>query len=141
MNSMTARAYHVTRLDDDQVESLHEKENRIGYPSTPGMIKQSFRLSEIGQVPDEMSEKQESQIVAIYERTRNEYKKNHTGCCFKNAEGFFDRADLACKQNADLVVVHQSDWLIRTDRHLSMQTPTTGGKARETIRSRLDRAE
>lgn len=140
MNAMTARAYHVTRLDDDQVESLHERENGIGYPVTPFMIKQSFSLSEIGQVPDEMSEKQESQIVAIYERTRNEYKKNHAGCCFKNADGFFDRSDTACKQNADLVVVHQSDWLIRTDRHLSMQTPTTGGKARETIRSRLDRA-
>jgi UDP-N-acetylenolpyruvoylglucosamine reductase len=137
---MTARAYHVTRLDDDQVESLHERENGIGYPVTPFMIKQSFSLSEIGQVPDEMSEKQESQIVAIYERTRNEYKKNHAGCCFKNADGFFDRSDTACKQNADLVVVHQSDWLIRTDRHLSMKTPTAGGKARETIRSRLDRA-
>jgi len=140
VNAMTARAYHVTRLDDDQVESLHERENGIGYPVTPFMIKQSFSLSEIGQVPDEMSEKQESQIVAIYERTRNEYKKNHAGCCFKNADGFFDRSDTACKQNADLVVVHQSDWLIRTDRHLSMKTPTAGGKARETIRSRLDRA-
>ncbi len=104
------------------------------------MIKKKFGLSDIGEVPGDLYEKPESQITAIYERTRNEYKKNHTGCCFKNAEGFFDRADLACKQNADLVVVHQSDWLIRTDRHLSMQTPTTGGKARETIRSRLDRA-
>jgi hypothetical protein len=131
MREITARAYHVSRLDEDQVNILHDRETKLGYPGTPSEIRRKFRLSEIGQVPEELSEKPESQIVAIHEKTRAEYKKKHVGCCFKNGEGVYDKSDSNCRPNADLVVLHQTDWLIRDDRFLSLPTPTTGGKARE----------
>lgn len=133
MREITARAYHVSRLDDDQVNVLHDRETRLGYPGTPSMIRQKFRLSEIGQVPEELYEKPESQIVAIHERALAEYKNNHTGCCFKKDDGMYDKnmKDTNCKKNAYMAVLHQTDWLIRDDRNLSLPTPSTGGKARE----------
>lgn len=131
MREITARAYQVSRLDDAQVEVLHDRETRLGYPGTPSMIRQKFRLSEIGQVPEELYEKPESQIVAIHEKTRSAYKQKHAGCCFKNGEGMYNKSDLNCRSNSDLVVLHQTDWLIRDDRFLSLPTPSTGGKARE----------
>ena len=131
MREITARAYQVSRLDDAQVEVLHERETKLGSPGTPSMIKQKFGLSDIGQVPEELFEKPESQIVAIHEKTRSAYKQKHAGCCFKNGEGMYNKSDLNCRSNADLVVLHQTDWLIRDDRFLSLPTPSTGGKARE----------
>lgn len=140
MREITARAYHVSRLDDAQVETLHERETKLGYPGTPSMIKHKFRLTEIGQVPEEMFEKPESQIIAIHEKTRAAYKEKHAGCCFKNGEGFYNKSDSNCRSNADLVVLHQTDWLIRDDRFLSLPTPTTGGKAREKMQGRREEA-
>lgn len=133
MREITARAYHVSRLDDDQVNVLHDRETRLGYPGTPSMIRQKFRLSEIGQVPEELYEKAESQIVAIHEKSLAGYKKNHTGCCFKKEDGMFDKnkKDTNCKEKSYMAVLHQTDWLIREDRNLSLPTPSSGGKARE----------
>jgi hypothetical protein len=56
MREITARAYHVSRLDEDQVNILHDRETKLGYPGTPSEIRRKFRLSEIGQVPEELSE-------------------------------------------------------------------------------------
>lgn len=136
MREITARAYHVSRLDEDQVNVLHDRETRLGYPGTPSMIRQKFRLSEIGQVPEELYEKAESQIVAIHEKALAGYKKNHTGCCFKKADGMYDKdkKDTNCKANSYMAVLHQIDWLIRDDRYLSLPTPSSGGKAREKMR-------
>ncbi len=133
MRDITARMYQVTRLDEAHVNVLHDFEISVGYPSTPWMIKKKFRLNDIGDVPEEFHTKQESQIIAIYEKTRAEYKTSHAGCCFKDAEGFHVRSDTECQQNADIIVLHQADWNVRDDRHLNLNTPMGGGKAKQKI--------
>ncbi len=142
MREITARAYQVTRLDDAQVNILHERERLLGYPGTPSMIKKKFGLSDIGEVPGDLYEKPESQITAIYEKTLAAYKINHTGCCFKNSDGRYDDKKLMsnCKSNAYMAVLHQTDWLIRDDMNLVLPTPSSGGKAREKMQARYESA-
>lgn len=108
MREITARAYHVSRLDEDQVNILHDRETKLGYPGTPSEIRRKFRLSEIGQVPEELSEKPESQIVAIHEKTRAEYKKNTSDVVSRMGKG--------CTTNLIQIADQTLIWLSFTKR-------------------------
>lgn len=133
MNNLTARAYVISGLSDSQVDDLHEREIESDYPYTSSMIHESYATPSVGEVPVELHAKPESQILAIHERVRSEYKLRHIGCCFKDKSGFYDnkKDNSGCSENAHLAVVHKSDWIIRKDKRLSLPVPSTGGKARE----------
>lgn len=137
MRDLTARAYMVSRLDGNQLRVLHSRENELGYPGTTSVIRKKFNLSEIGEVPEELYSNAESQVIAVNEKARADYKGRHTGCCFPLDDGMYPRSDARCPSNPYLAVLHAGDLKI-IDDGVCFPTPTTGGKAREKMMKKFD---
>lgn len=133
MRDLTARAYMVSRLDHNQLRLLHEREIALGYHGTPSMIRKKFQLAEIGEVPEEMFTSAESQVIAVNEKIRAEYREDHTGCCFKSKDGMYEKDDEQCSPLPDLVVLHSADKKIRHDGIVFPSSPSKGGSLKNRV--------
>lgn len=133
MRDLTARAYMVSRLDQNQLRTLHDREMDLGYPGTPHMIRRKFNLVEIGEVPEEMFSSAESQVIAVNEKARAQYREEHTGCCFKSKDGMYENSDERCGELPDLVVLHTADKKIRHDGIVFPSSPQKGGSLKNRV--------
>lgn len=68
MNDITARAYVVSRLGDDQLKRLHEIERAAGGKMSPSMIHERFNTVEWGSIEEAHSRSAEAVIMAIYRK-------------------------------------------------------------------------
>lgn len=133
MRDLTARAYMVSRLDNNQLRILHAREMGLGYHGTPSMIRKKFQLVEIGEVPEEIFASAESQVIAVNEKMRAEYRQDHAGCCFKSLDGMYEKDDEQCSPFPDLVVLHFADKKIRHDGIVFPSSPSKGGSLKNRV--------
>ena len=140
MNTLTARGYMIVQLAD-RIEELHGLEKKLGYTLPPGIISEQFRLPPVGNVPESVFEKTQWECVKLEKKIRDDYRKKHTGCCFrdeKQKERPYWKSEIGCEPNADMAVQHETDKKILYLGFQFSRTSDAHGNAEKFIRVRND---
>jgi hypothetical protein len=66
MNNQIARAFIISRMDDDQVRNLHSYELRINWLEPPCAIREYYDVCEWGEIPKERRYSIDKVIMGIF---------------------------------------------------------------------------